>query len=69
MSSLDLSTAVGSVILSNPLYNASGARCRSLEELKKLEKSLSSMVLSKSATKNFDFLGYLNYLKKRVDNM
>lgn len=48
--SISLSTRIGSIALSSCLYNASGPRCTTQEELYALGESNSSAILCKSAT-------------------
>lgn len=50
---VDLKTKIGNIILEGPIYNASGPRCSTKEELEKLGISKSFAILSKSCTLNF----------------
>jgi dihydroorotate dehydrogenase (fumarate) len=47
---MSVQTSIGSLILDSCIYNASGPRCTTLEELLKLDSSESALVLSKSST-------------------
>ena len=50
MTSINLKSSISSLELSSCIYNASGPLCTTLEELKNLDNSSSSIVLSKSCT-------------------
>lgn len=47
---IDLSTKIGGIYMAHPIYNASGARCMTLEELTNLDMSFASALVSKSST-------------------
>ena len=53
MPSISIETKIGSIFLPSCIYNASGAKCVSEEELDDLHKSQSGAIIAKSCTENF----------------